>query len=217
VHIFVDSADIQTIEQALKSGYIYGVTTNPTLLQRANVRVQQVLSLAKQIIELGAHEVHLQVYSEDMNHILEDATRLAEIDSQRVVVKIPATPAGYAATAQLATQGMRVTLTAVYTVAQAILAQSVGARYIAVYLGRMRDDGLDAFALVGQMQRTLNAQRASVEILAASVRSPAEVEAVAELQVAAVTLPLVVLRQLPESPRTMAAAATFNAAVQSLR
>lgn len=217
MNIFIDSADIQTIEQALKSGYVYGVTTNPTLLQRASVRSQQVPSLAKQIIELGASELHLQVYSEDTSQMFQEAARLVEIDPKRVVVKIPATPAGFAATAQLASQGVRVTLTAVYTVAQAILAQSVGARYIAVYLGRMRDDGLDALALVGQMQRTLNAQRASVEILVASVRSPAEVEAVAELQVAAVTLPLAVLQQLPESPGTMAAVAAFTKASKSLQ
>ena len=217
MNIFIDSADIQTIGQALKSGYVYGVTTNPTLLQRASVRAQQVPSLARQIIELGARELHLQVYSEDTSQMFQDAARLAEIDPERVVVKIPATPAGFAATAQLASQGVRVTLTAVYTVAQAILAQSVGARYIAVYLGRMRDDGLDALALVGQMQRTLNAQRASVEILAASVRSGAEVEAVAELQVSAVTLPLAVLQQLPESPGTMAAVAAFSNASKSLQ
>ncbi|MBF8253407.1 MAG: transaldolase [Deltaproteobacteria bacterium] len=217
MNIFIDSADIQTIEQALKSGYVYGVTTNPTLLQRASVRSQQVPSLAKQIIELGASELHLQVYSEDTSQMFQEAARLVEIDPKRMVVKIPATPAGFAATAQLASQGVRVTLTAVYTVAQAILAQSVGARYIAVYLGRMRDDGLDALALVGQMQRTLNAQRASVEILVASVRSPAEVEAVAELQVAAVTLPLAILQQLPESPGTIAAVAAFSDASKSLQ
>ncbi|MDP1713397.1 MAG: transaldolase family protein [Anaerolineales bacterium] len=217
MNIFIDSADIQTIEQALKSGYVYGVTTNPTLLQRASVHSQEVPSLAKQIIELGANELHLQVYSEDTSQMCQDAARLVEIDLKRVVVKIPATPAGFAATTQLASHGVRVTLTAVYTVAQAILAQSVGARYIAVYLGRMRDDGLDALALVGQMQRTLNAQRASVEILAASVRSAAEVEAVAELQVAAVTLPLAILQQLPESPGTMAAVEAFTDASKSLQ
>jgi len=217
VRIFIDSADIQTVEKALKSGYVYGVTTNPTLLKRASVHVQQVMPLAKQILELGARELHLQVYSEDTSQIFQDATRLVEIDPTRVVIKIPATAAGYAASAQLAVQGVRVTLTAVYTVAQAILAQSVGARYIAVYLGRMRDDGLDALALVGKMQCTLNAQRASVEILAASVHSPAEEEAVAELQVAAVTLPLAVLQQLPESPRTMAAVAAFTDATKSLQ
>ena len=216
MHIFIDSAEVQTIEQALKTGYVYGVTTNPTLLQRANVRIQRVPSLAKQIIELGAHELHLQVYAEDSTGMLQDAARLVEIDPKRVVIKIPATPAGFSAAAQLATQGVRVTLTAVYTVAQAVLAMSIEAQYIAVYLGRMRDDGLDALALVGQMQRTLNAQHTPMEILAASIRTPAEVEALAELGIAAATLPLAVIQQLPESPGTIAAAAAFATAARSL-
>ena len=217
MHIFIDSADIQTIEQALSTGYVYGVTTNPTLLQRATVRVPQVPSLAKQIIELGAHELHLQVYADDSNGMLRDATSLVEIDPKRVVIKIPATQAGMSAAAQLAARGVRITLTAVYTVAQTVLAMSVGAQYIAVYLGRMRDDGLDALALVGQMQRTLNAQHASMQILAASIRTRAEVEALAELGIAAATLPLAVVQQLPESPGTTAAAAAFAAAARSLQ
>ncbi len=149
--------------------------------------------------------------------MLQDAARLVEIDPARVVIKIPATPAGISAAAQLAAQGVRVTLTAVYTVAQAILAMSVDAQYIAVYLGRMRDDGLDALALVGQMQRTLRAQHSSMQILAASIRTPAEVEALAELGIAAATLPLAVVQQLPESSATMAAAAAFSAAARSLQ
>ena len=216
MHIFIDSAEVQTIEQALKTGYVYGVTTNPTLLQRANVHIQQVPSLAQQIIELGARELHLQVYAEDSTGMLQDAARLVEIDPKRVVIKIPATPAGFSAAAQLAAQGVRITLTAVYTVAQAILAMSVDAQYIAVYLGRMRDDGLDALALVRQMQRTLDAQHSSMQILAASIRTPAEVEALAESGIAAATLPLAVVQQLPESPGTMAAAAAFAAAARSL-
>ena len=216
MHIFIDSAEVQIIEQALKTGYVYGVTTNPTLLQRANVRIQQVPSLAQQIIELGARELHLQVYAEDSNGMFQDVARLVEIDPKRVVIKIPATPAGFSAAAQLATQGVRVTLTAVYTVAQAVLAMSIEAQYIAVYLGRMRDDGLDALALVGQMQRTLDAQHSSMQILAASIRTPAEVEALAELGIAAATLPLAVVQQLPESPATMAAAAAFATAARSL-
>ncbi len=217
MRILIDSADLHAIEQAMESGYVYGVTTNPTLLQRARVRVQDVPSLAKQILELGAREVHLQVYSGKTEQMLQEAAQLVEIEPPRIVVKIPATPAGYPAAARLAAQGVRVTLTAVYTVAQAILAQSVDARYIAVYLGRMRDDGLDALSLVGQMQHTLNAQQAQVEILAASIRAPAEVEQVAEMGIGAVTLPLTVLERLPESSRTMAAVAAFNEAVQSLR
>jgi transaldolase len=124
-------------------------------------------------------------------------------------VKIPATPVGYSAAAHLAAQGLRITLTAVYTVRQAILAHAVGASFIAVYLGRMRDHGLDALQVFRQMQRTLDMQGSAMDILAASVRAPEEIESLAELGVATATLPLNVLRQLPDSPATSAAAGIF--------
>ncbi len=209
MRIYIDSADIREIREALASGFVYGVTTNPTLLRRANVRAEGVPGLAREAIASGARELHLQTYAGGLEGMVREGTSLAQLDPERVVVKIPATAVGYAAAAQLTAQHLRVTLTAVYTVRQAVLAQSVGAHYIAVYLGRMRDAGLDALGLVGQMQRTLDIQRAGAQILAASVRAPEEIEALAELGLATVTLPLQVLRQLAESPQTATAAATF--------
>lgn len=84
------------------------------------------------------------------------------------------------------------TLTAVYTLRQALLAHSVGACYIAIYLGRMRDAGLDALGLAGQMQALLQAQSASVTILAASIRDPDELTALGLTSVGAATLPLAI-------------------------
>jgi transaldolase len=216
LRIYVDTADIEEITAALASGYVYGVTTNPTLLRRAGVRTGEVPALARAAIDRGARELHLQVYAPDTAGMLQEAGLLRQLDRDRVAVKLPATPQGYAAAAHLAARGFRVTLTAVYTVRQAILAQAVGARYIAVYLGRMRDQGLDALELVGRMQRVLDAQSAPVEILAASVREPAEIEALAELGVATATLPPAVLRQLPESAQTAAAAAAFLEDVRAI-
>ncbi|MFL5732347.1 MAG: transaldolase family protein [Chloroflexia bacterium] len=210
MRIYIDSADVAEIREALASGYVYGVTTNPTLLRRAGVRAGEVPNLVRQAIELGARELHLQIYADDQEGIVREAHALAELDPERVVVKIPATAVGYAAAARIAGRGLRVTLTAVYTPRQAILAHAVGAKYVAVYLGRMRDAGLDALNIVGQMQRVLDVQRSAVEILAASVRSPEEIEALAELGVATATLPLKVLRLLPESDHTAAAAGTFS-------
>ena len=122
MRIYVDSADIDEIAEALASGYVYGVTTNPTLLRRAGVRIEAVPTLARAAIERGARELHLQVYADDTAGMLREAASLAELDPERVAVKLPATPQGYAAASQLVAQGFRVTLTAVYTVRQAILA-----------------------------------------------------------------------------------------------
>ncbi len=150
MRIYIDSADISEIEEALATGFVYGVTTNPTLLRRAGVKASAVPDLARQAIAFGANELHLQTYSDTLAGIVDEAVMLSETNPERVVVKIPATPTGYQAAAQLANRGLRITLTAVYTVRQAILAHAVGAHYIAVYLGRMGDQGLDALELVGR-------------------------------------------------------------------
>lgn len=217
MRIYIDSAEIEAIRAALASGYVHGVTTNPTLLRRAGVRQAAVPGLAQVALAQGAREIHLQTVAADTRGMIHQGEALARLDPARVVVKIPATAEGYAAAAALHGAGVRVTLTAVYTVRQAILAGSVGAAYIAVYLGRSRDAGLDAFGLIGQMQRVLDAQRLPVEILAASVRDPAEVETLAALGVAAVTLPPAVLGGLLDSPATAAAAAAFLADAEAIQ
>ncbi len=216
MRIYIDSADVREIEAALETGFVYGATTNPTLLQRAGLKTRDVPTLVTQAIALGARELHAQVFSEEFGPMLQQARSLAQIDPERIVVKIPATRTGYAVASQLSADGIRVTLTAVFTQAQAILAQSVGARYIAVYLGRLKDEGVDALALVGAMQNTFQAQQAKVEILAASIRTPADIESLAQLGVRAATLPLATLLEMTESPRTARAVAAFSAAVKNL-
>ncbi len=223
MRIYIDSAVIEEIGRALESGYVYGVTTNPTLLRRAGVRAAGVPAMVQEALALGAKELHLQTYADELDGILREAGELAALDPERVVIKIPATATGFAAASQLAARGLRVTLTAVYTVRQAILANAIGAHYIAVYLGRMRDGGLDALNLVAQMQHTLQSCASSigadrpVEILAASIRTPEDVEALAELGVATATLPLKVIELLPESSATAAAARVFSEDAGAIR
>jgi transaldolase len=216
VRILIDSAVLATIRQALDSGFVAGVTTNPTLLRRAGVRAASVPALARQVLAAGAQELHLQVYGADAAGMVAEARELSAIDAARVVVKIPATPSGYYAAAQLAREGVPITLTAVYTLRQALLAQSVGARYIAIYLGRMRDAGLDALGLAGQMRALLAAQHAETTILAASIRSAEEVVALGMAGIGAATLPANLIGQMLESDATAEAAATFQADARAL-
>jgi transaldolase len=216
MHILIDSAVIGDIRQALDTGFVAGVTTNPTLLRRAGVRAAAVPELARQVVAAGARELHLQVYAADVAGILAEALQLIALDPARVVVKIPATPAGFCAAQRLAQAGARVTLTAVYTLRQALLAQSVGASYIAIYLGRMRDAGLDAMALATEMQALLNAQAAAVTILAASIRDSDELVALGQAGIGAATLPAVIINRLLESEATAQAAEVFGADARAL-
>jgi transaldolase len=80
----------------------------------------------------------------------------------------------------------------------------------------MRDAGLDALGLAGQMQALLQAQSASVTILAASIRDPDELTALGLAGVGAATLPLAILSRLLDSEATAAAAAAFGADAHAL-
>jgi len=210
VRLLVDTADQAAIQAALATGLVAGVTTNPTLLRRAGVPAAAVRELAGAAIGAGAREVHLQVYAADAAGMIREGRELAVIDPARIRVKLVATPAGYRAAAALAEEGVPVTLTGVYTLRQALLADSVGARSIAIYLGRLQDAGEDPIVLADRMQRLLDAQAARVEILAASIRDPDEVTELGLLGVASVTVAPAILDRLLDSEATAAAAAAFG-------
>ncbi|GIL89171.1 hypothetical protein Vretimale_16163 [Volvox reticuliferus] len=88
------------------------------------------------------------------------------------MVKLPCTLEGFQAAALLRESAVRVTMTAMYTSSQVLLAQSVGAEYAAPYLGRMNDayGNNQGYKEVVQMQRILTSQKARTRLLVASIR-----------------------------------------------
>lgn len=216
MRFLVDSADSAVVEEALAMGFVAGVTTNPTLMRRAGLQASEIPQFVASVRAFGAQEIHLQTKGDQPDAIVAEAEELFALDPERVFIKIPATPAGFAAAARLSQRAIPVTLTAVYSLRQVIVAQSVRASYGAVYLGRMRDQAIDAEALVGQMQNAIRAQGSSLQLLAASIRSASEIESLALMGVASVTLPIAVLRSLLESEATAQAASTFAADAQAL-
>jgi len=209
MRILVDTAELEAVREALATGFVAGVTTNPTLLRRARVSASGVADLARAILAAGAGELHLQATASDADALVAHARELVALDPERVHIKLVATPDGYRAAATLAGEGVKVTLTGVYTARQTLVAHSVGARSAAVYLGRLRDSGQDPLAVVGRMQAVLNAQHSDVEILAASIREAGELVDLALLGVASATVAPGVLGRMLESDATAAAAAAF--------
>lgn len=216
MRILVDSADLGAIRDALKTGFVAGVTTNPTLLRRAGVSRSGVPGLARAAFAAGAGEVHLQAYAEDTPGMIRDGLAFVEFDASRIHVKLVATQAGYRAAAALSAKGVKVTMTAVYTLSQALVAQSVGARSIAIYLGRLQDAGVDAMELAGRMQTLFEAQGADVEILAASIREPGELAELAIRGVASVTVAPAILQRLLDSDATTRDALVFTTDARSV-
>lgn len=211
LRIYLDSADRAAVSPLLATGLFAGVTTNPLILERAGVASADIAAVHAWAVEAGAQEVFLQTWGADVATLVERAERLAGL-GPRVVLKVPATPEGFSATARLTAAGHRVLVTAVYTVEQALMAEAAGASFIAPYVGRMDDAGLDGVGTVLGMQRALRGVGGACEVLAASLRGPGPVRLLAEGGVPCFTLAPAVAASFLDVEASRLAAADFERA-----
>ena len=213
---FLDTADVNEYKSLLPLGIFHGVTTNPTILQRSGVpcTVSAIKGLCSTAFQLGADEFMCQAWGGSADRLFETGMQLREIDREKVVVKVPVTAAGTEAAARLMKQpgGTRICLTACYASTQALVAGSVGAEYLAPYLGRMSDAGKDGADECERMQQIVEGLDCDTRILVASIR---DVDSMAELACAGLdtyTFSPDVARALFTEELTASAAAAFEEA-----
>lgn len=215
MYLFLDTADIKAWDFWLSKGLFYGVTTNPTLLERAHIpcTLDQLQGLATDAFQRGAQEIHLQTWGTEVEDLVRRGTAISAIDS-RVVVKVPITLTGTEAAAQLIQQGIRVTLTGVYAVHQALISAALKADYAAPYLGRMTDLGQDGRQDIISMQKGLNGVKSSTKLLVASIRSIEDLTALAQNSLDTFTVSPAIAEQLFHVDATTDAALAFEKAAQ---
>lgn len=176
--LYVDSADTDRVSRLLAAGLVHGVTTNPTILERAGRTAADIPELAARWADEGAAEIFFQTWGEDTATMLRNAEGIRAL-GDRIAVKVPATAAGFGAASALVRDGASVLVTAVYSVPQALVCASIGVRYIAPYLGRMRDagasigSGASAEEAIARMQDVCAGS--GTDVLAASLRSPEDI------------------------------------------
>ncbi|MCK2025278.1 hypothetical protein KZC56_03120 [Microbacterium sp. SSW1-47] len=211
--LYVDSADVDRVSRLLAAGVVYGVTTNPTILERGGRTAAEIPDLYARWVEEGAREVFFQTWGGDTASFLRNAEGIRAL-GDRVAVKVPATPDGFAAASALVRDGATVLVTAVYSVAQALAGAAIGARYLAPYLGRMRDAGVDGEVVIARMQEMCAGTDSNV--LAASLRSAEDLVGLRRAGVPYFTAAPDVLDQVLFNPVSDASAAEFDAAMVRL-
>jgi transaldolase len=188
--LYLDSALISEAETVREWGWVKGVTTNPTLLAKSDLSPQETLQKLKEII---SGEVYYQLTAADFSGMIAEGKAAFELIGEQTVLKVPATPVGFQVVAHLSPQ-INCSVTAIYSPAQAVIAAEAGAKYAIAYVNRATRFLGDGVALVREMASVLSGT--STQILAASIKSPAE--AVATLQAGAyhLTLPLDILKAM---------------------
>ena len=211
LRLYIDSTDHTTWEHFLPTGLFYGVTSNPKLLHQAGIpcTVENLTKLAQAAFELGAREIHLQVWGGETAPMLVVGRELAAIDP-RVSVKVPITQAGILAARQLIEEGVTVTLTAVHASVQILPVIALGAAYAAPYMGRMSDAGLDGPGKVVAMQQMITRLESPTRLLVASIRRLSDLATLARSGVDTFTLLPPLLEEMLNNPLTIKAADDFE-------
>ncbi|OPL11388.1 MAG: transaldolase [delta proteobacterium ML8_D] len=157
--IFIDSAKVSEIEEAFSSGFLDGVTTNPSLLKGAVDELKakgENLDLAQYIERiLTAAEgtpVSLEVTEYTYEKMVEQGRKIYKRFNpiaNNVYIKIPINPVfggaeagefdGLKAIKELSGEGIPVNCTLVFTPEQALLAAKAGAAFVSPFAGRVDD------------------------------------------------------------------------------
>lgn len=204
---FIDTAAIEDIRRARALGILDGVTTNPSLVAKTGRSFDEVKA---EILELVDGPVSLEVTATDYDGMMTEARALAA-EGPQVVVKIPLTEAGIAATRTCTDEGIKTNVTLCFTATQALLAAKAGATYISPFIGRLDDISSDGMALIEDIVEIYDRYGFETQVLAASVRHPMHVLEAARAGAHVATMPFGVIEKLFKHPLTDSGLARFLA------
>ena len=165
--LFLDTAEVKDIEDRVSTGLISGVTTNPTLIKKSG---RNPWNVYRDIIELGVNDLSIEVNGEKFKEFTENGVSVNENYGNVATIKLPCTIEGLKACKHLSNIGLRVNMTLVFSVSQAILCSLAGATYVSPFIGRMDDNSLDGMKLINDISNVYSCHSVNTKILAASIR-----------------------------------------------
>ena len=195
---FVDTANIKEIEDLIPTGFVDGVTTNPSLIAKQGDDMAETI---KAICSLVSGPVSAEVTATELPEMINEGKYLASL-AKNVAVKVPLTVNGLKACKALREQGTMVNVTLCFSAAQALLAAKAGASFISPFVGRLDDIGEKGMDLIEDIVVMYENYGFDTEVLVASVRTKQHVIDAAVIGAHVATLPPKVIYELYDHPLT---------------
>tara|TARA_B100001123_G_C15090207_1_gene939311 strand:- start:15 stop:674 length:660 start_codon:yes stop_codon:yes gene_type:complete len=189
---FVDTADIKQIETLIPTGFVDGVTTNPSLIAKQGANMKETI---KTICSIVSGPVSAEVTATDYATMIQEGEYLSSI-AKNVAVKVPLTIDGLKTCKELRKKGTMVNVTLCFSAAQALLAAKAGATFISPFVGRLDDIGEKGMDLIKDIVKIYENYKFHTEVLVASVRTSQHVIDAALIGAQVVTLPPKIIHEL---------------------
>ena len=198
MQFFLDTANLDQIKEAASWGILDGITTNPTLVSKENMKFEDLI---KEICHVVPGPVSVESVSTQAKDIVEEARDLAKL-AENVVVKVPICLEGLKAIKVLSQEGIKVNTTLIFSAPQALLAAKAGARYVSPFVGRLDDISHDGLDLVDQIVTIYNNYGFETEVIVASIRHPLHLVEAAMMGADIATIPFDTMKKLVKHPLT---------------
>ena len=208
---FIDTANLEMIQEAQDLGILDGVTTNPSLMAKEGISGNEnIINHYKKICDIGDGDVSAEVISTNFDGMIKEGEALAKLHSN-IVVKVPIIKDGIKAIKYFTDHGIKTNCTLIFSAGQALLAAKAGATYVSPFIGRLDDISTDGMDLIAQIREIYDNYMFDTEILAASVRHPMHIIQCAEIGADVMTGPLSAITALLNHPLTDIGLAKFLA------
>lgn len=195
--IYLQTANIREIKEAVGFGILNGITTNAYLVSKETTTynlyggLQEICRLVDVPICVGG----LSVEEEAM---VKEGKELAEIH-RNIVVKCPFTPDGIKATKRLSAEGIRVNVTLCCSTNHALRAAHAGAWFVSSFMGCLGNMRVCEMDVIGQMVTLFRHYGITSRVFLASVQDPRHVIEAASVGVHTCGVPFSVMRSLMTS------------------
>lgn len=204
--IFIDSANLNEIEEALKRGFPRGITTNPSILAKEpktdfKRHIEKIIGLlVKYKYEIP---LSVEVFTDNADEMVRQGIDFVKsFDYPHVNVKIPVGWEGLKAIRELRSRDIKVNCTCCMSYNQAIMASLAGANFVSLFYGRIRDVGSDAFDVVQKVRDTFREWNSLSEIIVGSIRHICDINEAAQAGADIITVPPKFFEQMVSHPKT---------------
>ena len=196
--IFLDTANLDELRNAVEYGVIDGVTTNPSLIAKEGAEHHDRI---REICEIIDGDISAEVVATEADEMVREGRILAALH-ENVVVKVPLIRDGIKACKILSSEGIRVNVTLCFSPAQALLAAKAGAYFISPFLGRLDDLAQEGMDLIRDIVAIYDNYGYPTQVLAASIRGPLHVRDAALSGAHIATMPTKVFDAMFNHPLT---------------
>jgi len=205
--IFLDTANIQEIEEALSTGIVHGIATNPNKMFQVGRKYADVI---KDIRSIFDGPVAVEAISTRAEDIIEEAQRLSDM-SENMVIKIPGNKEGIKAIHKLVPMGITTNCTLIANPGQALAAGLVGSPFISPFISRVDYMGHDGMQLFRDVRKMYDFYGIKSVVISASIKNcyDAIQSIIAGADAIAVTYPI--FNQLFDHPMTREGIEKFTA------